>query len=118
MKALKKVNLHIPGIFWGILALMVFFGIKEENFITPYNLILIGRNTCILLLASVGMTLAVLVSQIDLSVGSVMSLTAVVLGFTLEKGIPVGVCLVIALAVGALTGAVNGVMIAKKKYDY
>lgn len=116
---LSKIRrLPIPGIFWGILALIIFFGFMEENFLTPYNLILIGRNTCILLLASVGMTLAVLVSQIDLSVGSVISLSAVVLGFTLEKGLPVALCLLSALGVGILTGSVNGIMIAKKKFDY
>lgn len=114
----KKKRLNIPGIFWGIVALMIFFGIKEENFFTPYNLILIARNVCILLLASVGMTLAVLVSQIDLSVGSVISLTAVVLGFTVSSGLPMGVCIILSLSVGEVIGAVNGIMIAKRGFDY
>lgn len=114
----KKLPQNIPGIFWGILALILFFGINEANFFTPYNLILIARNVCILLLASVGMTLAVLVSQIDLSVGSVISLTAVVLGYTLGKGLPAGISILLAVLVGVVIGSVNGIMIAKLKFDY
>lgn len=114
----KKWHINIPGIFWGILGLILFFGIKEKNFFTPYNLILIARNVCILLLASVGMTLAVLVSQIDLSIGSVISLTAVVLGFTISKGLPVGICIILALLVGVGIGIINGTMIAILKFDY
>lgn len=114
----KRKHWNIPGIFWGILALVIFFGIKEKNFFTPYNVILIARNVCILLLASVGMTLAVLVSQIDLSVGSVISLTAVVLGVTVRRGLPIAVCIPLALSVGVVIGAVNGIMIAKLKFDY
>lgn len=114
----KKKHMKMPGIFWGVLALMIFFGVMEENFFTPYNLILIVRNTCILLLASVGMTLAVLVSQIDLSVGSVISLTAVVLGITVGMGLPVILCILTALMVGVATGAINGFMIARLKFDY
>lgn len=114
----KKKHLKLPGIFWGTLALVIFFGVMEENFFTPYNLVLIVRNTCILLLASVGMTLAVLVSQIDLSIGSVISLTAVVLGVTVGMGIPIVLCILIALLVGVIIGAINGIMIAKLKFDY
>lgn len=114
----KKHNLNIPGIFWGILGLLIFFGIKEKNFFTPYNLILIARNTCIPLLAAVGMTLAVLISQIDLSIGSVISLTAVVLGFTISRGVPTLPAILISLMVGIVVGSINGVMIAVKKFDY
>lgn len=115
----KKIRrFNVPSIFWGIAVLMIFFGILEENFFTPYNLILIVRNTCMLLLASVGMTLAILISQIDISIGSVTSLTAVVLGFTLSKGLPVGLCIILALLIGVIIGAINGYMIAKLKYDY
>lgn len=114
----KKHNLNIPGIFWGILGLVIFFGIKEKNFFTPYNLILIARNTCIPLLAAVGMTLAVLISQIDLSIGSVISLTAVVLGVTTSRGVPTLPAILISLMVGVVIGSINGVMIAVKKFDY
>ena len=114
----KKKHVNIPGIFWGILLLIIFFGFKEKNFFTPYNLILIARKVCILLLASVGMTLAVLVSQIDLSIGSVMSLTAVVLGVTVGRGLPIVLCILIALMVGVVIGSINGYMIAKLHFDY
>jgi len=114
----KKYNQNIPGIFWGILGLVIFFGIKEKNFFTPYNLILIVRNTCIPLLAAVGMTLAVLISQIDLSIGSVISLTAVILGLTTSRGIPALPAILLSLMVGVIIGSINGVMIAVKKFDY
>jgi len=114
----KKYSIHIPGIFWGIVGLFIFFAIKEKNFLTAYNLILIARNVCILMVASVGMTLVILVSQIDLSIGSVMSFSATVLGIMLGRGVPVVVCIFIALSVGIVIGSINGFMIAVLKYDY
>ena len=68
---LKKLN--IPGIVYGAIAIFLFFCVTEDKFLSTYNVILIARNSCILLIASIGMTLVILISQVDLSIGSVMS---------------------------------------------
>lgn len=113
---LKKLN--IPGIVYGAIAIFLFFCVTEEKFLSTYNVILIARNSCILLIASIGMTLVILISQVDLSIGSVMSVAAVVVGVTLRGGCPLPVALLLGFGSGALFGAVNGLMIAVFKIDY
>lgn len=114
---LKKIN--IPGIAYGALAMFVLFGIIEpQKFLSSYNLILILRHSCILLVASIGMTLVILVSQVDLSIGPMMSLAAVILGFMLEKGMPTFVAIVLTLGAGILMGITNGYLVAIRKFDY
>lgn len=113
---LKKMN--IPGIVYGSVLIFIFFAITEKKFLTPYNVMLIARNTCILLTASIGMTLAVLTGQIDLSVGSVMSVSAAVTAVLLRDGVSLPVALLAAFAVAAAFGLVNGILIAVLHVDY
>lgn len=61
------------------------------------------------------MTLIILTSGIDLSVGAAMSLSAVALGLGLESGKPAGLCVLLALLTGSAAGFVNGVFVAKVK---
>lgn len=58
------------------------------------------------------MTLIIINGEIDLSVASVMGLSACILAYLHEQGTPLGMALLVALAVGALCGAFNGFWIA------
>lgn len=109
---------NIPGIVYGSIAIFLFFCITEEKFFSLYYIILIARNSCVLLVASIGMTLVILISQVDLSIGSVMSVAAVAVGVSLQRGLPLGAALFLGFGSGALFGAVNGLMIAVFKIDY
>jgi ribose/xylose/arabinose/galactoside ABC-type transport system permease subunit len=61
-----------------------------------------------------GMTLVILLGGIDLSVGSVVALTSVVVGFVLVKlGMPIWVTILAGLALGALVGFFNGLLIIR-----
>jgi ribose transport system permease protein len=61
---------------------------------------------------ALGMTAVIATGGIDLSVGSIMGLTAVASGLTLEAGYPAWAAVVVGLAAGGLTGLVNGLIIA------
>lgn len=74
----------------------------EAKFFSPYNLVLILRNSCILLIAGIGMTMAILISQIDLSVGSVLSLSGVVTAICVQKGLPVGAAILVGLLIAGM----------------
>jgi len=116
LKLLRKSN--ISGVAIGDVVLFLFFCIVAENFLSGYNMILILRNSCTLLVAAIGMTLAILVSQIDLSVGSVVSMSAVMVALLNNAGIPLILVILAALAMGALVGFVNGVLISKYRLDF
>ncbi len=115
----KKIKgLNVPGILIGDILLVVFFSIMNENFFTSYNLMLILRNSCTLLLTSMGLTLVILMGKNDISVGSVVSMTAVIVAVLINKGLLVPLVLLIALAMGAAIGTINGILVAKLNFDY
>lgn len=108
------------GIIASTIVLMIIFTIMQPRFISLANLENILNNTAILAIVAMGMTMAILSGQIDLSVGSVMSFSAVVSGLIITSGENASLLLAIAagLAIGALFGLFNGIMIGCLKYDY
>ncbi|OJZ67274.1 ABC transporter permease [Mycolicibacterium diernhoferi] len=96
-----------------MLALFVFFSVRAEAFLSAANLTLISGQAGILLLASLGATLVIIAGSVDLSVGSIALLTGAVVALSINNGFgnPI-VVLLIAIAVGALIGLVNGVVFA------
>ena len=64
-------------------------------------------------LLAVGMTVVLIVRGLDLSVGSVLALTSVVLAMLLRDGVPVPIALALSLATALLCGALNGLLVVK-----
>lgn len=64
-----------------------------------------------ILLIALPMTLIVIAAQIDLSVASMLGLSSVLVGALYENGWPLGVAALVALAVGAVGGALNGFLV-------
>src|SRR5574338_1640503 len=95
--------------------LTVGLSLLSDRFLTSSNQINIFRQATINGMISVGMTLVILTAGIDLSVGSVLALSAVIGADILKRGIPVPVAVLAALGVGALAGLVNGIIITRGK---
>jgi ribose transport system permease protein len=96
-----------------LLALVVYFSVRAEAFLSAANLTLISGQAGILLLASLGATLVIIAGSVDLSVGSIALLTGAVLASLINAGIgSPAVVLLIAVAVGAAIGLLNGVVFA------
>ena len=97
------------AIAYAVLLLVV--GIVAPAFFGAGNLgDLIVNNAPILLLA-IGMTLVILIGEIDISVGSQFAVASVVAGFLAKTGMPMPVLFLALIAVGGLMGAVNGVLV-------
>lgn len=79
---------------------------------------LILRNCCTLLLTSTGLTLVILMGKNDISVGSTVSMAAVVVALLNQAGMPTVLVILIPLVMGLAIGAFNGVLVAKLKFDY
>ncbi len=96
-----------------LLALFVFFSVRAEAFLSAANLTLISGQAGILLLASLGATLVIIAGSVDLSVGSIALLTGAAVALLINRGFgnPIAV-LLIAIAVGAVIGLINGVVFA------
>lgn len=64
-------------------------------------------------LLAVGMTVVLIVRGLDLSVGSVLALTSVVLAMLLRDGVPVPIALALSLVTALFCGALNGLLVVK-----
>ena len=103
------------GLLLVYLMLIVGLSLLSDRFLTSSNQINILRQATINGIVAVGMTLVILTAGIDLSVGSVLALSAVIGADLLKRGIPVPVAVLAALGVGALAGLVNGIIITRGK---
>ncbi|HGY10344.1 MAG TPA: ATPase [Oceanithermus profundus] len=90
-------------------ALLVVTGLFNPNFFKPESIVEIFNASLTLVLITLGEMFVILTRGIDVSVGAVAGLAAVVLGTTLNLGWPLGLAVAAALATGMLAGAVNAV---------
>jgi ribose transport system permease protein len=81
-------------------------------FLNMNNLLNIVRNASILIIIGVGETITLTARDVDLSVGSVLSLTSVVAAIMLNRyGIPFPLAILAALLTGVVLGLINGLLI-------
>ncbi|NLZ51962.1 MAG: ABC transporter permease [Thermoanaerobacteraceae bacterium] len=111
-------GINIPGATYGVIVLLILFSLITNKFLTLANIFFIARSSSILLIASIGMTMVILVSQIDLSVGSVMSLSGVIAALCLQNGMGIPIAILLGIASGIVFGIINGIMVAVYKFDY
>jgi ribose transport system permease protein len=84
----------------------------RENFFSFYNFKSILNQTVIVAIGALGMTMIIVSGGIDLSVGSVIALTSVLAAWLVTQGQSVEIAFAVAIACGALIGAINGTIIA------
>ena len=102
--------------FVALIALLGFCGLAAPNFLSETNLIGILQATAVSGVLGVASTFVIISGGIDLSVGTLMTFTAVMCGVVLTNwGLPMAVGVVAALVFGALAGSVSGLIIAKLK---
>ncbi len=96
--------------------ILIFFSLKIPEFHSLENLRLLAKQSAQLSLVAAGMTLVVAAGGIDLSVGSVLALSSMTLGWLCEVGHqPLWVGMAGALLCGGLCGSLNGFLIAWMK---
>jgi ribose transport system permease protein len=110
---MRKVVASQP--FWVTIALIVLcivIGLYQPAFFTPLNIANITRNFALFGIMALGMTCVIITGGIDLSVGSIMGLVAIVAGLFLTWEYPWYVAFGMGLLAGVLCGVVNGFFVA------
>ena len=101
--------------FWVFVAAAlacVTLSLATETFATPQNLFNVTRNFAFVGIVALGMTVVIISGGIDLSVGSVLCLSAMVLAISMNAGNSLAVSATLAIGASLLVGAINGVLIA------
>ena len=98
-----------------LIGIFIFFSVSYENFLTSANIENLLASVSILLVVSIGMTFVVLTGGIDLSVGSLLALSGLILSKLFNGvGLPALAAVILTLVIGALLGGgINGVLIGK-----
>jgi len=89
------------------------FGSQTKQFMTATNFFYIGINIGEIAIMALPLTLIVISGEIDLSVASMLGLSSTLLGYLFRSGWPIGLAMVAVLVVGALGGALNGLLVTK-----
>ena len=102
--------------FAGLIIMFIVFSLASENFFQFSNIVGILLATAVNGILALGVTFVIITAGIDLSVGTVMTLAAVMTGmFITNLGLPVWLGVIGGLATGALAGFSNGFFIAKMR---
>ena len=95
-------------------AALVVLAFISERFLTIDNLLNQGRLACEVGLVALPMTLIIVTGGIDLSVGSILGLCAIMLGVLWKNlGLPLELAILLTLAIGTLAGLANGLVITR-----
>ncbi len=102
--------------FGGLIGLFLAFSLASPNFLTFDNIVGILLATSVNGVLALGETFVIVTAGIDLSIGTVMTLSAVMTGvFITNLGWPIPFGLLGGVATGALAGLINGLTISKMK---
>lgn len=99
------------GTLAGLLGLCLVLWILTPHFLTVSNLLNVAQQTSINAIIAVGLTFVIISGGIDLSVGSLVAFTGVVLASLLQRGLPLPLALLAGLGTGLGCGLVNGALI-------
>lgn len=115
IKGLWLHNARQFGTFLGLLAIIIIFSWWTPYFFTVSNLLNVAQQTTINAIIAVGMTYVIITAGIDLSVGSIMAFSGVVLASLLKADQPMVIAVMGGLLVGAVCGFINGMLISYGK---
>ena len=111
--AATAFRLRELGIFVALAAAILIFSVRADNFLTVGNWQNIATDVAMVAVVAVGQTMVVLTRNIDLSVGSIVGLSAYISADTLANhhGMPIVVMALLAMAVGLACGIGNGLLV-------
>lgn len=122
-RSLKLMSVLMKGrAFIALIGVIIIFVIIVPNFLNSTNLVVMTKHVAIYGILAIGMTFVILTGGIDLSVGSVAGLCAMMAGGFINEGIKLGsstfypsipMVIILSALIGILCGFVNGLIIAK-----
>lgn len=114
MKTNKVANQIKDKAIWLVLiVLVIVFTIANPRFINPNNLLTLLRQVSMYGIASIGMTFVILLGDIDLSTGAVISFVNILCAYMMvEMGVHPVIAVLVSLAAATLIGVLNGFMVS------
>lgn len=106
----------VGGPLIGLVLLCVIFSLTTDVFLTWRNALNVIDQITVLGILAIGMTAVIVIGGIDLSVGSILAFSMMMMGWLYQSvGVPLGLAIVAGLLVGTACGLVNGLLITRAK---
>ncbi|MBO6637841.1 MAG: ABC transporter permease [Roseitalea sp.] len=96
--------------YLGLILLVAYFSLASDFFFNARNFERLVTDSATLILVALGMTLVILVAEIDLSVGAVVALLSVILAQAMAAGLPWPVAVLLTVLAAMAIGTLNGVI--------
>ena len=114
MKDNKVLNVIKANAIWLVLlVLVVVFSVANPRFITPSNLLTLLRQVSMFGIASIGMTFVILLGDIDLSIGTIVSFVNIFCSYLMvNMGVNMWLAILVIMIVSVLIGLLNGFMVS------
>jgi ribose transport system permease protein len=97
--------------FLTLIVLFILLAIASPNFLTATNLSSVVRQTAVINIVALGMTVIIVAGGIDLSVGSILALAGLLGTMRMEQHEPIWVAMLVGIAAGTACGLANGLMV-------
>ncbi len=107
-----KLFLIEYALYVALVAMIIFLSIATPKFFTSSNIVNVLRQISIQAIIAIGMTMAIILAQMDLSVGAIVAFASVLNAILLKSGISVPTSILLTLVISALWGLLSGVIIA------
>ncbi|MCL5070969.1 MAG: ABC transporter permease [Actinobacteria bacterium] len=102
------------GLFISNLILFLILIFSTENFLTSLNIYTMGRTLAIYIFIGLAQAIALVIGNMNLSIGAIGGLATVTVGYLLEvRSYPGWIAVIAGLLVGIIAGAINGIAVAK-----
>ena len=109
--------------FVALILVLAYFSVMAPNFLSAANAVIVSKHVALNAFLAIGMTFVIITGGIDLSVGSIVGLCAMVAGWLVLNGVDLGIgytvwfntveIVGITLAVGIGVGLINGLLITR-----
>jgi ribose transport system permease protein/L-arabinose transport system permease protein len=111
-RIVERIGIHNISLLVALMVLLMIFGtLRGDVFFSTRNLLNIGMGVAILGVLAISQTGVIVSGGLDISVGSIVGLTTVATAMAIQVTDAAGMGIVAGLAVGALAGLVNGILI-------
>ena len=96
---------------------LIFLSLGRDNFLSYQNISSLLYGVSLDFYVVVGFTFLLIMGEVDLSVGSVYALSGMTAGYLATEGVPLWLCLIVGLAIGAAVGVINGTLVVKLRIN-
>lgn len=106
---MRRLQRLLP--FFTLILLFIALTVATPHFLTKINLSSVARQTAVINIMALGMTLVIITGGIDLSVGSILAVAGLFGTMAVQNGQPIPVAITIGIVSGLLCGLLNGLLI-------